>query len=74
LLPGNLECDEPTIATVMEKTRHADAIVAVGSGALFGCVQIREFQDGRRYATFATAASMNGYTASRAIGHTPQRL
>ena len=27
VLPGNTHCDEPTIAMVQEKTRHADAIV-----------------------------------------------
>ncbi|MBI3673657.1 MAG: iron-containing alcohol dehydrogenase, partial [Rhizobiales bacterium] len=34
VLPGDLECDEPTIAMVRERTRHADAVVAVGSGTL----------------------------------------
>ena len=38
VLPGNTHCDEPTIAMVQETTRHADAVVAVGSGALLGSV------------------------------------
>ena len=66
VLPGNLECDEPTIALVQEKTRHADAIVAVGSGALSDTCKYATFKDGRKYATFGTAASMNGYAASTA--------
>ncbi len=66
VLPGNLHCDEPTIAMVQEKTRHADAIVAVGSGALSDTCKYATFKDGRRYATFGTAASMNGYAASTA--------
>ena len=31
VMPGNMECDEPTIALVQEKTRHADALVAVSA-------------------------------------------
>ena len=66
VLPGNTHCDEPTIAMVQEKTRHADALVAVGSGALSDTCKYATFKDGRRYATFGTAASMNGYAASTA--------
>ena len=66
VLPGNTHCDEPTIAMVQEKTRHADAIVAVGSGALSDTCKYATFKDGRKYATFGTAASMNGYAASTA--------
>lgn len=66
VLPGNLECDEPTIAMVQDKTRHCDAIVAVGSGALSDTCKYATFKDGRKYATFGTAASMNGYAASTA--------
>jgi glycerol-1-phosphate dehydrogenase [NAD(P)+] len=66
VLPGNLECDEPTIAMVQERTRHCDAIIAVGSGALSDTCKFATFKDGRKYATFGTAASMNGYAASTA--------
>ena len=66
VLPGNTHCDEPTIAMVQEKTRHADAIVAVGSGSLSDTCKYATFKDGRKYATFGTAASMNGYAASTA--------
>jgi glycerol-1-phosphate dehydrogenase [NAD(P)+] len=66
VLPGNLHCDEATIALVREKTRHADAVVAVGSGSLSDICKYATFMDGRRYATFGTAASMNGYAASTA--------
>ncbi len=66
VLPGNTHCDEPTIALVQEKTRHADAIIAVGSGALSDTCKYATFKDGRKYATFGTAASMNGYAASTA--------
>jgi glycerol-1-phosphate dehydrogenase [NAD(P)+] len=66
VLPGHIHCDEPTIAMVQEKTRHADAVIAVGSGALSDTCKYATFKDGRRYATFGTAASMNGYAASTA--------
>ena len=42
------------------------ALVAVGSGSLRDTCKYATFKDGRRYATFATAASMNGYAASTA--------
>jgi glycerol-1-phosphate dehydrogenase [NAD(P)+] len=66
VMPGNMECDEPTIALVQQKTRHADALIAVGSGALSDTCKYATFKDGRPYATFGTAASMNGYAASTA--------
>ncbi len=66
VLPGNIHCDEPAIAMVQDKTRHADAIIAVGSGSVSDICKYATFKDGRRYATFGTAASMNGYAASTA--------
>jgi glycerol-1-phosphate dehydrogenase [NAD(P)+] len=66
VLPADIETDEDTIALVQERTRHADALVAVGSGALCDSVKYATFKDGRQYACFGTAASMNGYAASTA--------
>ena len=66
VLPGSIDCDETAIALVQDKTRHCDAIVAVGSGALSDTCKYATFKDGRKYATFGTAASMNGYAASTA--------
>jgi glycerol-1-phosphate dehydrogenase [NAD(P)+] len=66
VLPGTLHCDEKTIALVQQKTRHADAVVAVGSGVLSDLCKYASFKDGRKYVTFGTAASMNGYAASTA--------
>lgn len=66
VLPGTIACDEAAIAMVQEMTRHADAVVAVGSGALSDTCKYATFKDGRKYATFGTAASMNGYAASTA--------
>jgi glycerol-1-phosphate dehydrogenase [NAD(P)+] len=57
------EATEAHVTEVQEKTRHADGVVAVGSGTLQDLVKHATFLDGRRFATFATAASMNGYTS-----------
>ncbi len=66
VLPGNIHCDEATVAMVQDKTRHADALVAVGSGSLSDSCKFATFKDGRKFATFGTAASMNGYAAATA--------
>ena len=66
VFPGDTHCDEPTIAMMQEKTRHCDACVVVGSGSLSDTVKFASFNDGRPYASFATAASMNGYGAGTA--------
>ncbi len=57
------EATEVHVKEVQEKTRHADGVVAVGSGTLQDLVKHATFLDGRKFATFATAASMNGYTS-----------
>ncbi len=67
VLPAaGLHCDEDTVARVGAMTRHADAVVAVGSGVVNDVCKHATFVDGRRYAVFGTAASMNGYGASTA--------
>jgi glycerol-1-phosphate dehydrogenase [NAD(P)+] len=66
IVPGDIGCDEPTVAMIQERTRHADAIIAVGSGSLTDACKFATFKDGRKYACFGTAASMNGYAASTA--------
>jgi glycerol-1-phosphate dehydrogenase [NAD(P)+] len=63
VFPGNTHCDEPTIALMKDKTRHCDGCVVVGSGSLSDTVKFATFEDGRKYVSFATAGSMNGYGA-----------
>ena len=58
VFPGDTHCDEPTIALMQEKTRHCDGCVVVGSGSLSDTVKYATFKDGRKYVSFATAASM----------------
>jgi glycerol-1-phosphate dehydrogenase [NAD(P)+] len=66
VLDAGFGCDEPMIAKVQDLTRHADAVVAVGSGVLADTCKYATFKDGRPFAVFGTAASMNGYAASTA--------
>lgn len=66
VFPGDTVCDERAIARMADETRHADGVVVVGSGSLSDTVKYATFKDGRRYASFATAASMNGYAAGTA--------
>lgn len=66
VLPSDTHCDEPSVASLRDRTRHADALVAVGSGSLSDTCKYASFLDGRPYAVFGTAASMNGYAATTA--------
>jgi glycerol-1-phosphate dehydrogenase [NAD(P)+] len=66
IMPTNTHCDEPAVATLQDKSRHADGLVAVGSGSLSDVVKYATFKDGRKYVSFPTAASMNGYATSSA--------
>jgi glycerol-1-phosphate dehydrogenase [NAD(P)+] len=66
VFPGNTHCDEPTIALMQERIRHCDACVVVGSGSLTDTVRHATFKDGRKFVSFATAGSMNGYGAGTA--------
>ncbi len=66
VMPSNIHCDEPTIAMMQDKSRHADGLVIVGSGSLSDVVKYATFKDGRNYVSFPTAASMNGYAAGTA--------
>jgi glycerol-1-phosphate dehydrogenase [NAD(P)+] len=66
VIPADLSCDEATIAMVRDETRHADGVVAVGAGVLNDSCKYATFLDGKPYAVFGTAASMNGYGASTA--------
>jgi glycerol-1-phosphate dehydrogenase [NAD(P)+] len=63
--------DLATAEEVIERTRGADALIAVGSGTINDLCKQAAFATGRPYAVFATAPSMNGYlsgTASLARG------
>jgi glycerol-1-phosphate dehydrogenase [NAD(P)+] len=63
---SDTHCDEAAITEMQERTRHCDGCVVVGSGSLTDAVRYATFKDGRKFASFATAASMNGYGAGSA--------
>lgn len=58
--------DMATAALLGEKLLGAEAVVAVGSGTINDLCKFVTGRTGRRYAVFATAASMNGYTSTTA--------
>lgn len=58
--------DMANVAALTEKLAGAEAVVAVGSGTINDLCKFVTGKDGRRYAVFATAASMNGYTSTTA--------
>ncbi len=66
VLRPDIGCDEPTIASISEQTTDVGALIAVGSGSLQDAVKFATFKDGRKFCTFGTAASMNGYAATTA--------
>lgn len=69
------KADETTAATLEDRTRHADALVAVGAGTLNDLVKHVSHRRQQPYAVFATAPSMNGYvTATASISRDGEKL
>ena len=60
------EADAATAEDLAARTRHADALIAVGSGTLNDLCKYAAFATGRPYAVFASAPSMNGYVTGTA--------
>jgi glycerol-1-phosphate dehydrogenase [NAD(P)+] len=60
------QADAATVEEIRAATRHADGLVAVGSGTINDLCKAAAFRDRRRYAVFATAPSMNGYVTATA--------
>lgn len=55
--------DQETVEAIRAATASADALIAVGSGTINDLCKYAAFLDGKPYAVFATAPSMNGYTS-----------
>jgi glycerol-1-phosphate dehydrogenase [NAD(P)+] len=66
--------DEETVAQLKDRVRHADAVVAVGSGTINDLCKYVTSMDGRPYCVFGTAPSMNGYTSTTASITQPSGL
>ncbi len=62
-LPADPEPDAETVERVRAASAHADALVAVGSGTVNDLAKYAGALDGKPYAVFATAPSMNGFTS-----------
>jgi glycerol-1-phosphate dehydrogenase [NAD(P)+] len=58
--------DEFTVERIRGATADADALIAVGAGTINDLCKYAAFQDGKPYAVFGTAPSMNGYTSANA--------
>ena len=61
---GDPVCDEATKAALAEQLGEADLIVPVGSGVISDLGKWLSFEAAVPFVTFATAASMNGYTSA----------
>ncbi|MBN2594876.1 MAG: iron-containing alcohol dehydrogenase, partial [Sedimentisphaerales bacterium] len=61
---GGPICDEPTHAWLNDRMPPADIALAVGTGVVNDLTKWSAFDKGIPYAVFATAATMNGYTAA----------
>jgi glycerol-1-phosphate dehydrogenase [NAD(P)+] len=61
---GHPKADEATADALQERARHADALVAVGSGTLNDLCKHVTHRTGRRCAVFATGLSMDGYVTT----------
>lgn len=66
LVLNHPHADEEHVAALKDRLRHADAVVAVGSGTINDLCKYVTAQDGRAYCVFGTAPSMNGYTSTTA--------
>jgi len=58
--------DDAAVARVRSATAGADALIAVGSGTINDIGKHASAQDGKPYAVFATAPSMNGFVSINA--------
>ena len=71
VLPANPHADDATVARLRAAAGAVDAFIAIGSGTINDLTKYVSALEGRPYAVFATAPSMNGYvsqTASITVG------
>ena len=66
VLDGTPHADASTVERLRQACAGADALVAVGSGTINDLCKYAAAQEGKPYAVFATAPSMNGYTSKNA--------
>jgi glycerol-1-phosphate dehydrogenase [NAD(P)+] len=66
VLEGRPHADADTAAKLRQACATTDALIAVGSGTINDLCKYVAAADGKPYAVFATAPSMNGYTSTNA--------
>lgn len=66
VLPDRPHADLETVERIRSASVACDALIAVGSGTINDLCKYAAALDGKPYATFATAPSMNGYTSVNA--------
>jgi glycerol-1-phosphate dehydrogenase [NAD(P)+] len=66
VLSNDPEPDLETVDRLCVATANADALIAVGSGTINDLCKYASAADGKPFAVFATAPSMNGYTSVNA--------
>lgn len=63
VLEANPQPDAATVERVRRASSSADALIAVGSGTINDLAKYASALDGKPYAVFGTAPSMNGFTS-----------
>jgi glycerol-1-phosphate dehydrogenase [NAD(P)+] len=58
------KADEANAERLLDRARHAEALIAVGSGTINDLCKYVAHRTGRQSATFATAPSMDGYVTT----------
>lgn len=66
VLPRGSHADMATVERVRAGSAAADALIAVGSGTVNDLAKFAAASDGKPYAVFPTAPSMNGYASANA--------
>lgn len=66
VLAAHPHADLRAVEKVRTGSASADALIAVGSGTINDLAKFVAAQDGKPYAVFGTAPSMNGYTSQNA--------
>lgn len=65
-LAGRPHADDATVARIRRASAGCDALIAIGAGTINDLCKYAAACDGKPYAVFATAPSMNGYTSVNA--------
>jgi glycerol-1-phosphate dehydrogenase [NAD(P)+] len=65
-LPDRPHPDDRTVAALRAAIAATDAVIVVGSGTINDLCKYAAFLEGKPYAVFGTAPSMNGYTSANA--------